>query len=57
VIIIKQVIQLQLKRLSSWESAMAQINENLREYQERNGELVTIVTTANRSYAIIQYDA
>ena len=53
----KQVIQLKLKILSSWDSAIGQINEILREYQDRNGELVTIVQTANRTYAIIQYDA
>lgn len=34
-----------------------QINEKLREYQDKNGELGNIVTTANRGYAIIQYDA
>ena len=53
----KQVIQLKFKILSLWDSAIGQINEKLREYQDRNGELVTIVQTANRAYAIIQYDA
>ncbi|MBY9016362.1 MAG: hypothetical protein KGD68_11765 [Candidatus Lokiarchaeota archaeon] len=55
--VMKQVIQLKLKILSSWDSAIGQINETLREYQDRNGELVTILQTANRAYAIIQYDA
>jgi len=57
VFVIKQVFELKLKMLSSWDSAIGQINEKLREYQDRNGELVTIVQTANRAYAIIQYDA
>ena len=56
-IVIKQVIQLKLKILSSWDNAITQINQKLMEYKDRNGELVTIVQTADRAYAIIQYDA
>jgi hypothetical protein len=35
---------------------IGKINEKLRENQDKNGELFTIVQTANTAYAIIQYD-
>ena len=56
-IVIKQVIHLKLKVLSLWDNAITQINQKLMEYQDRNGELVTIVQTTDRAYAIIQYYA
>ena len=54
---IKQVIHFRIKRMSSWDSMIEQINAVLKEYQDKNGELVTVTNIGTKTHAIIQFDA
>jgi len=53
----KQVVKVKLKRVSSWDSIMEQINAILREYKDKNGELVHFFEINGKRNVIIQYDA
>lgn len=54
---IKQVVAKKVKKVHSIDKIIAQTNEILREYQDRNGELVYFLTIKLELFAIIQYDA
>ena len=54
---IKQVVAIKLKGSIKVDKYIVQINELLREYQDRNGELVYIWAYSATAHAVIQYDA
>ena len=56
-VVIKQVVALKLKNSYSLDKCIDKINEILREYQDRKGELVSFLPKIGSYNAIIQYDA